>query len=516
MRLVLLFLAIGPVLLPAQTISIAAAYDQPYRPQYHFSPRENWTNDPNGLVYFEGEYHLFFQYNPVGDQWGHMTWSHAVSRDLVHWEQLPPAIPEENGTMIFTGSTVVDENNTSGFCTNHKPCLVAIYTGHTPEHSGRAPLQTQNLAFSNDRGRTWTKYSGNPVLDLHMSDFRDPKVFWSRQTSRWVMVVSLPNDHKVRIYGSADLKHWSALSDFGPAGATGGQWECPELFELPLEGRRDETRWVLKIGLNPGALQGGSGEQYFLGRFDGTRFINDNPVSQTMWTDYGKDCYCSLTFNHLPRGHPTVMIGWMNNWQYAKDLPTSPWRGQMTFPRSLGLRQTPAGLRLVQMPIDQLGRLEEKAAGTTGTVEMVNRWLATSELTKGRTFQLKAEIPLGSAREVGWRILESDGNQTVISYDPKAQKLFFDRTHSGLANVSKDFPHRTESPLVLQESLLRLNVLVDRNSVEIFADGGQFASTNLVFPPPGASGIEVYAKGGQPGKISVHVRPIRSIWAVAK
>jgi fructan beta-fructosidase len=210
------------------------------------------------------------------------------------------------------------------------------------------------------------------------------------------------------------------------------------------------------------------------------------------------------------------MIGWMNNWQYAKDLPTSPWRGQMTFPRSLGLRKTPAGLRLVQLPIDQLARLEEKAGGKTGTVDMVNRWLATSELTKGRAFQLKTEIPLGSAREVGWRILKSDGNQTVISYDRKARKLFFDRTHSGLMNVSKDFPHLTEATLVLHEPVLRLNVLVDRNSVEIFADGGQLANTNLVFPPAGASGIEVYTKGGQAGKISAQITPIQSIWAVAK
>ena len=515
LQLVLLLLAIGPVLALGQPVAILAPYDQPYRPQYHFSPRENWTNDPNGLVYFEGEYHLFFQYNPFGDEWGHMTWGHAVSRDLVHWVQLPPAIPEKNGIMIFTGSTVVDERNMSGFCTNNKSCLVAIYTGHTPKNSGHPALQTQNLAFSNDRGRTWTKYSGNPVLDLHLPDFRDPKVFWSRQTRRWVMVVSLPNDHKVRIYGSADLKHWSALSDFGPAGATGGQWECPELFELPIEGRQGETRWVLKVGLNPGALQGGSGEQYFVGRFDGTRFINDNPLSETMWTDYGKDCYCSLTFNNLPPGHPTVTIGWMNNWQYAKDLPTSPWRGQMTFPRSLRLRKTPEGLRLVQMPVDQLRRLEQKGseAGKTGTVEIVNRWLASnSDLTKGGAFQLTAEIPLGTAQEVGWRILEGNGNYTVLGYERKARRLFFDRTHSGLINISKNFPQRTKATLVLQKAVLRLNVLVDRNSVEIFADDGRLAATNLVFAPAGAHGIEVYAKDGQAGKISAHIAPIQSIW----
>jgi sucrose-6-phosphate hydrolase SacC (GH32 family) len=505
-------LAIGSGLLLAQNYSIPAAYDQPYRPQYHFSPREHWTNDPNGLVYFEGEYHLFFQYNPFGDHWGHMTWGHAVSQDLLHWKQLPPAIPEGNGIMIFTGSTVVDEHNLSGFCTNGKPCMVAIYTGHTPQSNGHPALQTQNLAYSNDHGRTWTKYARNPVLDLHMSDFRDPKVFWSRQAARWVMVVSLPNDHKVRIYGSPDLKHWSALSDFGPAGATDGQWECPELFELPLEGKPGEMRWVLKIGLNPGARQGGSGEQYFIGRFDGTRFINDNPVSQTMWTDYGKDCYCALTFNNLPPGRPTVMIGWMSNWQYAKDLPTTPWRGQMTFPRSLTLRMTRQGWRLIQVPLELRGF--ETAPGT-GSMNTVNHWLATSKLADGHTFQIDAAIPLGSAQEVGLRILSGDGSYTLIGYERKRQTLFFDRTHSGLTRFSKDFPGRTEAPLLLEKPVLKLSVLVDRNSVEIFTDEG-VASTNLVFPPASANGIEFYAKGGEPGDVSVDADSIPSIWAMQK
>jgi fructan beta-fructosidase len=231
-------LALASAALLGQSNSLPPGYDQPYRPQYHFSPREHWTNDPNGLVYFEGEYHLFFQYNPFAEEWGHMTWGHSVSPDLVHWRELPPAIAEEGGIMIFTGSTVVDARNTSGFCSSGKPCLVAVYTGHTPGSKGRSALQTQNLAYSNDRGRHWTKYKMNPVLDLHMADFRDPKVFWSRQTAEWVMLVSLPDEHKIRIYGSKDLKQWQALSDFGPAGATSGQWECPELFEVPVEGSK--------------------------------------------------------------------------------------------------------------------------------------------------------------------------------------------------------------------------------------------------------------------------------------
>lgn len=486
------------LLLPLLGASFAAvlSYDQPYRPQFHFSPREHWTNDPNGLAYFDGEYHLFFQYNPFGDEWGHMSWGHAVSQDLLHWKQLPVAIPESNGIMIFTGSTVVDERNTSGFCQGGKACMVAIYTGHTPARPGHPALQTQNLAYSNDRGRTWTKYAGNPVLNLHMSDFRDPKVFWSSQSKQWVMAVSLPNDHKVRFYGSSDLKFWRMLSDFGPAGAAGGQWECPELFELPVEGAQGERRWVLKVGLNPGALQGGSGEQYFVGRFDGIRFTNDNPSAMTLWTDYGKDCYCALTFNHLPAGRRPVIIGWMNNWQYAAKLPTSPWRGQMTFPRSLSLRKTPEGIRLFQEPADGLAQLEGPAR----------------KMPETHSFRLRSEMHLGTAQEIGWRLLGDDSHYTLIGYDSRNAKLFVDRRHSGLTSFSKDFPGRIEAPLKLDGDVLRLDVLVDRCSVEVFADGGRVTSTNLVFPPPGANEVRTYAVGGNAGAVQATVNDIRSIW----
>lgn len=477
--------------------SASGVYDQQYRPQFHFSPRGNWTNDPNGLVYFEGEYHLFFQYNPFGDEWGHMSWGHAVSRDLLHWRQLPVAIPESDGIMIFTGSTVIDERNTSGFCKGGKPCMVAIYTGHTPEGQGRSALQTQNLAYSNDRGRTWTKYKENPVLNLHMSDFRDPKVLWSRESKQWVMVVSLPNDHKVRFYGSGNLKTWHMLSEFGPAGASGGQWECPELFELPLQGEPDQSRWVLKVGLNPGALQGGSGEQYFVGQFDGTRFTNDNPASLTLWTDYGKDCYCALTFNNLPPWRQPIMMGWMNNWQYAAKLPTSPWRGQMTFPRSLSLRKTSDGIRLFQQPIAQLVKLERPGRGN-------------SPLT--HSFHLRSELRPGTGKEIGWRILADASHYTLIGYDRQRAKLFVDRTHSGLTNFSKDFPARVEAPLQLEGDVLRLDILVDRCSVEVFADGGRVTSTNLVFPPRGANGLKVYSEGGEISATSI-IGNIQSIYA---
>jgi len=289
----------------------AAEYTEPFRPQFHFSPAKHWTYDPNGLVFYKGEYHLFYQYNPFGNQWGHMSWGHAVSPDMVHWEHLPVALAEENSVMIFSGSAVVDRHNSSGLCQS-SDCLVAIYTGHTPTR------QTQNIAFSNDRGRTWTKFKNNPVIDLGMRDFRDPKVFWYEPTHRWIMVVALPKEQKVRFFGSTDLKRWNALSDFGPAGATHGDWECPDLFPLPLDGGRG-SRWMLSININPGALQGGSGNQYFIGQFDGTRFTNDNPPSQTLWADYGKDFYASTSFNNIPASDGRrVWMGWLSNWLYAR------------------------------------------------------------------------------------------------------------------------------------------------------------------------------------------------------
>lgn len=245
-------------------------YSEPFRPQYHFTPPKNWMNDPNGLLFYEGEYHLFYQHNPFGDKWGHMSWGHAVSRDLVHWQHLPIALPEENGVMIFSGSAVVDWKNTSGFGTNGKPPMVAIYTGFRPSDG----MQFQCIAYSNDKGRTWTKFSGNPVIDIGSKDFRDPKVQWHRPTQQWVMTVSLAAERKVRFYGSRNLKQWKLLSEFGPAGATEGAWECPDLFELPVHGTR-EKRWVLTVNTSAGNPAGGSGGQYFVGQFDGTNFVAD-------------------------------------------------------------------------------------------------------------------------------------------------------------------------------------------------------------------------------------------------
>ncbi|KQW09130.1 glycoside hydrolase family 32 protein [Streptomyces sp. Root369] len=262
-------------------------YHEQYRPQFHFTPAQNWMNDPNGLIYYKGQYHLFFQYNPDGNTWGNMSWGHAVSTDLVHWKQLPVAIPQDDKEMIFSGSVVLDKNNTTGFGTKKNPALVAIYTS-AQKATGK---QEQALAYSTDGGTTWTKYAGNPVLDIGSNNFRDPKVFWYAPTKSWLMAVALADQHKISFYSSSDLKHWTHQSDFGPSGATGGVWECPDLFPLPVDGNPKKTKWVLAVNLNPGGIAGGSGAQYFVGDFDGKKFTSDDdggytPPSGTVVQDF--------------------------------------------------------------------------------------------------------------------------------------------------------------------------------------------------------------------------------------
>ena len=315
------------------------------------------------------------------------------------------------------------------------------------------------------------------------------------------MAVSLPNDHKVLIYGSSNLKQWKRLSEFGPAGATGGQWECPELFEVPLDGKA-ETRWVLKVGINPGAVGGGSGEQYFIGHFNGEQFQNENPSATTLWTDYGKDCYCALTFSNLPQKDPPLMLGWMSNWQYASETPSAPFRGQMTLPRKLGLRTTPEGIRLFQQPVDSLATLHE------ARVSVEEKAVST-----GHQFEFVSTVPMGTAQEAGWKLLARDGTFTTIGYDRQRGTLFVDRTHSGNVGFNKDFPAKTEAPLKLIGNAFRLRAIVDRDSLEVFADDGSVTITDLIFAPAEADTLEFYAKGGKAGAVSGSLWKLKSAWS---
>lgn len=475
-----------------------AAYDQPYRPQVHFSPRENWTNDPNGLVYFRGEYHLFFQYNPFGDQWGHMSWGHAVSPDLLHWRQLPVAIPEQDGVMIFTGSVVVDHDNTSGLCAPQGECLVGIYTGDGNTPQGHR--ETQNIAFSLDSGRTWTKYKNNPVLDLNLADFRDPSVFWDSMTKHWVMSVALPKEHKVQFYASSDLKKWTLLSEFGPAGNTAGDWECPDLLAIPASKGRDPI-WVLKIGLNPGALQGGSGEQYFLGGFDGKKFTSSSEPGSYGWTNYGKDDYCAISFNGLPAGQKPVLLGWMSNWQYAAKVPTSPWRGQMSLPRRLSFLKDDAGLTLQQRPLTEALRMGALSLATVSSSEF-------GELTPPYEVELRFEHPPQGS--FGIQIYSDDLHWTEIGFDNAKHEFYVDRTKSG-ETMSPDFPARTKAPLAAGRPY-DLRLIIDRSSVEAYSQDGTIAMTNLIYPPSPRNKIRIFPQSAKTIEFSGRVWKLKSIW----
>jgi len=496
MKKSLICMVLGPSLC---MLNAAELYKEPFRPQFHFSPARNWTNDPNGLVFYQGEYHLFYQYNPFGDTWGHMSWGHAVSTDLVHWKHLPVALGEENGEMIFSGSAVVDWHNSSGLCRNPDPrdasCLIAIYTGNS-DH------QSQSIAFSNDRGRTWTKYNGNPVIDLGLRDFRDPKVFWHVETQRWIMVAALPADHKVRFFGSSDLKRWTALSDFGPAGATSGAWECPDLFRL-------QERWILSVNINPGAIAGGSGNQYFVGQFDGTRFTNDNPPSQTLWADYGKDFYASQSYSDIPpQDGRRIWIGWFSNWLYANKEPTHTWRCAQSIPRVLRLKKIGNSIRLAQEPIAELASLrgEHLHFGPADVAEANLRLRGF----QSETYELIAEIE--TANEAGFKLRKGPSEETLAGYDANRTEVFVDRRRSGIVNFSGDFPGRHAGPLTAANHRIRLRIFVDRSSVELFANDGETVISDRIFPSPASNGLEIYALGGSARVISLDVWKLRSAW----
>ena len=806
--------------------SAGASYQELFRPQFHYTPAKNWMNDPNGLVYYKGEYHLFYQYNPFGDTWGHMSWGHAVSRDLVHWKELPVAIPEQGDEMIFSGSAVIDKENTSDFGSRGNPAMVAIYT------SARPGSQAQSLAYSTDRGRTWTKYAGNPVLDIGSGEFRDPKVFWYAPEHKWVMAVSMAVERKIRLYSSPDLKSWTLMSDFGPANATGGVWECPDLFPLAVDGKRKKTKWVMIVNLNPGGIAGGSAAQYFVGDFDGKRFTADNakpytppagdvfadfegadygswtttgtafgsgpahgtlPGQQTVsgfqgnglvnsfldfdssqgtltsprftitrdyvnflvgggahthdpaagdgsppagevlgdfegsdygswtptgdfagttphrggdgrigeqivdtffgnpndgdqnmgsivspeftidrdfldfeiaggnhpepgpgqtavnlvvdgqvvrtatgndsgtlnwrawdvkdlagkrahieivdratggwghvladhfvlsdiaakirsdetavnllvdgqvvrstagkesealdwtswnvsdlkgkdaqiqivdrnsggwghvladqfmfadapaqsaeqrssWMDYGKDFYAAVTYNDVPDGR-RIAIGWMNNWNYANQIPTSPWRSATSVPRELALRTIDGSPRLVQQPVRELRSLRSGPSYHLGRRAIQpGSWMVPA---RGKALEINAELRPGTAKRAGLTVRAGDGEETVIGYDAETSELYVDRTRSGESGFSRDFPGVQRAPLPTHHGKVRLHILVDWSSVEVFAGRGRTVITDQIFPKPASDGIKLFAEGGTASIRSLHVRPLRSSW----
>jgi fructan beta-fructosidase len=462
---------------------------QPWRPRLHYTAARGWINDPNGLIVADdGEVHLFYQHNPFGDQWGHMSWGHAVSCDFVRWQELPVAIAEDERVSIFSGSVIIDENDSAGFGAG---AWVAIYTGCLRRNEGG---QAQELAYSINRGRTWTKYAHNPVLDLGLRDFRDPKVFWHAPSSRWVMVVVLPDERCAVFYTSHDLKQWREASRFVAPVAGHGIWECPDLIDLPVRG--DAARaWMLKVDVLEGHSSGGSGARLFFGHFDGERFSAERET-QPAWADHGADFYAALSWNGLRER--AVWVAWMNCHRYAKHLPTSPWRGAMSLPRELHLQRDSDGrLRLCQQPVRELLSLRSDAFDHGAVALQDGATLALLPASaECRAFDLELdgiEADAGASWVLGLRAGD-DGECTRVGYDAARGMLGLDRSRAGFApegDAAFVAPCAVACP-----SPRRLRVVVDACSVEVFADDGQAVLTSQILPRDDSRGAWIAARGG--------------------
>ena len=458
--------------------------DEQYRPQVHFTPKEHWINDPNGMVFYKGTYHLFFQYHPYSSVWGPMHWGHATSKDLVHWKRLPIAIyPDSLGT-IFSGSAVVDKNNTSGFGKKGRAPLIAIFTHHDSvgEKAGRNDFQNQSIAYSNDEGKTWTKYTGNPVLkNPGIIDFRDPKVTWYEPQKKWVM--TLATKDCITFYSSPDLKNWKKESEFGKElGAHGGVWECPDLFTLDDNGKKV---WVLIVNLNPGGPNKGSATQYFAGSFDGTTFSPNS--TDTKWLDYGPDNYAGITWSNT--GDRKIFLGWMSNWLYANLVPTTAWRNALTIPRELKIKHTGKEMLVTSQPVKELSVIQGTPV-VLANLKVKDRVDLATHTGKVK-FPCRINLNMQKAADFSLVISNAMGEEIVIGYDKKQNQYFIDRTKSGKIDFQKDFSARHMAPRFTDNGQMNLSLVIDASSVELFADEGLTVMTEIFFPNKPYSQIHI-------------------------
>lgn len=484
------------------------ANTEKFRPVYHHTPLYGWMNDANGLVYKDGEYHLYFQYNPYGSKWGNMHWGHSVSKDLVHWEHLAPAIARDTLGHIFSGSSIVDQENVAGYGAGN---ILAFYTSASDKNG-----QIQCLAFSKDNGRTFTKYEKNPILCPAdgLRDFRDPKVFRYEPEDKWVMIVSA--DKEMRFYDSKNLKDWNYMSSFGEGyGVQPCQFECPDMVELPVDGDLNRKKWALIVNVNPGCYFGGSATQYFTGNFDGTKFSCDSQPNVTKWLDWGKDHYATVCFSNT--GERTIAVPWMSNWQYCNIVPTKQFRSANALPRELSLYTQDGEIYLSAVPVPEIKTLrKEKKEIPAFTV--ANDYQKTSLLADNDgAYELALEITVGEAEIMGFNLFNDKGEKVDIYFNLPEKRLVMDRTKSGIVDFGKksvsheievhdrrkttsinyidDFALATWAP-IKKENKYTLDVFVDKCSVEIFLNGGKVAMTNLIFPSEPYNRMCFYSKGG--------------------
>lgn len=484
-------------------------YTEPHRPQLHFTPAKNWMNDPNGLVYYAGQYHLFYQYYPDAMVWGPMHWGHATSTDLLHWRHLPIALYPDSLGMIFSGSAVIDHDNSSGLGTGSNPPMVAVFTYHSAERekAGFKDYQTQGLAYSLDSGRTWNKYANNPIIpNPGFKDFRDPKVFWHEPTKKWIVTVVAGNH--AQFYGSPDLLHWTKLSEFGVEyGSHGGVWECPDLFPLSVEG--DTTKkWILIVNINPGGPNGGSGTQYFIGDFDGKTFRCDTDKSKVSWIDYGPDNYAGVTWSNTPDDR-RILIGWMSNWAYGQDVPTSPWRSANTIPRELKLIRSDNSFQVISTVVSEVGR-----HATNEKVFPAMELRDSIDLTSEVKFPISTSLIHGAigAGDFTMTLSNARGQNVVLGYQLEKNIFSIDRAKSGDVSFSKAFAAPITAPRTGTKDSISFTIVLDVSSMEVFFDDGRTVMTCLFFPDERFDRV-VFRPGESPLKIEfLSVSSLPSVW----
>lgn len=482
--------------------SFDTANREKYRPLYHHTPLFGWMNDANGLIYKDGEYHLFYQYNPYGSMWGNMHWGHSVSRDLVSWEHLPVALERDTLGHIFSGSSVVDFNNSAGY---GEGSMISFYTSASDKNG-----QIQCMAYSTDNGRTFTKYEANPVLRPFdgLKDFRDPKVFWYEPEKKWVMVVSA--DKEMRFYSSTDLKEWSYLSGFGEGhGVQPSQFECPDFFELAVDGNPQQKKWVLIVNINPGGIFGGSATQYFVGDFDGTTFTCDTKPEVVKWLDWGKDHYATVCFSNT--ADRVIAVPWMSNWQYANTVPTKQFRSANALPRELTLYKEKNDIYVAANPVKEVEKLREESIAIDDFDFEEGCHIDTILPNNEGAYELNLALQSATADTYGFKLRNESGEYVDIYIDTKAGKVYMDRTHSGQTDFSpKEFAVATWGE-ISKNTAHTFQVFVDKCSIELFVDGGKVAMTNLVFPETPYNLIEFHAEGGKANVKNMHIYKLKNI-----
>ena len=506
-----------------------------YRPSYHHTPSYGWMNDPNGMFYKDGIYHLCYQYNPYGSKWGNMHWGHAISRDLIHWKEVEPTIARDPMGHIFSGSAVIDKDGTANY---GKDAIVALYTSASDKNG-----QIQCMAYSTDGGYTFHKYSGNPVLTPFdgLKDFRDPKVFWYAPLKKWYMIVSA--DKEMRFYSSPDLKKWTYVSAFGRGyGAQPNQFECPDFFQLPVDGNPNKKKWVMIVNINPGCLFGGSATEYFIGDFDGKNFVCDSKPSIAKFLDYGKDHYATVTFSGVQ--DRVLGIAWMSNWQYANVTPIRQYRGANTLPREFKLFTGKDGqIYMSSNVVPEVAGLRKTFKRLPDLVITQGKDSKNLSSSKENAFEMEMDVTPSDAAKTGFILYNEKDEKVNIYFDMKAGRLVMDRTESGRTkfgekaeahkiekefdlhehreikdsfrklnsvNYKNDFALGTWAPLSLCDSkTYHLDVFVDKCSIEIFVNGGRIAMTNLVFPTQPYTSVKFYSDGNKAAYRNIKVSELR-------